>query len=220
MTHRQRSKRVALACLPLPLAFAAACGDPPVPLPESASFPTWGVHLNMTWDDLASARPGAVLVPDTGVVEPLFRGFYRYGFTANPPRRGSRLVYIDHVMDEMDGDWARREWDALVAALAREMEIEPRCAEIDHGRLQWRRALLEEAGGPLAAAVEVVAVTTGDPGPGKADLITRAWLTEYATPVSRFLEGPEGAGGDLIEWGDCGEGGSESALSRGPKRVP
>ena len=190
---------------PLFLVLATACGDPPVPLPESAEFPTSGVHLNMTYDDLTSARPGAVLVPDTGVVEVLMRGFYHYGFTASPPRRGSRLVYIDHVRDEMEGDWARREWDTLVVALARELDMEPRCAEIDYARLRWRRALLEEEGKPVAAAVEIVAVTTGDPGPGEAELITRAWLTEHAAPVSRFLEGPEGVGGSLLQWEDCGE---------------
>ena len=192
---------------PLLLALATGCGDPPVPLPESAEFPTSGVHLNMTYDDLTSARPGAELVPDTGVVEVLMHGLYHYGFTANPPRRGSRLVYIDHVRDEMEGDWARREWDTLVVALAREMEMEPRCAEINYARLRWRRALLEEEGKPVAAAVEIVAVTTGDPGPGEAELITRAWLTEHAAPVSRFLEGPKGVGTELLQWEDCGEDG-------------
>ncbi len=118
----------------------------------------------------------------------------------------------------MEGDRARREWDALVAALARELDMEPRCAEINHARLRWRRALLEEEGGPVAAAVEVVAVTTGDPGPGEAELITRFWLTEDAAPVSRFLEGPAGAGENLVESADCGEGGSEGAFSRGPRR--
>ena len=68
------------------VAFAAACGDPPVPLPDSAPFPADGVHFNMTYRDLASTRPGAVLVPDTGVVEALMRGSYHYGFTSNPPR--------------------------------------------------------------------------------------------------------------------------------------
>ena len=157
----------------------------------------------MTYDDLTSARPGAVLVPDTGVVEVLMRGFYHYGFTASPPRRGSRLVYIDHVKDEMDGDWARREWDTLVVALARELDLEPRCAQINYARLKWRRAMLEDEWNPVAAAVEIVAVTTGDPGPGEAELITRVWLTEHAAPVSRFLEGPEGVGGDLLQWQDC-----------------
>ncbi|MYI46465.1 MAG: hypothetical protein F4123_08865, partial [Gemmatimonadetes bacterium] len=199
MTHRQRTGSTSSPCFPLLLAFAVACGDPPVPLPESAPLPTHGVHLNMTYSDLTEARPGAVLVPDTGVVEVLFRGFYHYGFTSNPPRRGSRLVYIDHVRDEMEGEWARREWDTLVVALAAELELEPRCAEIDYARLKWRRALLEDEGSPVAAAVEVVAVTTGDPEPGEAELITRVWLTEYAAPVSRFLQGPEGVGGDLLQ---------------------
>lgn len=206
MTGPRRAGRMVWPCFPLLVVSAAACGDPPVPLPESGPFPTSGVHFNMTWDDLTSARPGAVLVPDTGVVELLFRGFHNYGFTENPPRRGSRLVYIDHVMDEMEGDWARREWDTLVVALSRELDMEPRCAEINYARLRWRRALLEEEGSPVAAAVEVVAVTTGDPGPGEADLITRAWLTEEVAPVSRFLEGPEGAGVDQLRWEDCGEG--------------
>ena len=189
---------------PLLLTFAAACGDPPVPLPESAPYPADGVNFNMTYRDLGSARPGAVLIPDTGVVEPLSRGSYHYGFTSNPPRPGSRLVYMDHVQDEMEGDWARREWDTLVAALARELDIDPRCAEIEYARLQWRRAMLREEGSPVAAAVEIVAVTTGDPGPGEAKLITRAWLTGHAAPVSRFREVPEGAGG-LIQWEDCEE---------------
>ena len=214
MTGRRRTGRLVWPCFPLLVVSAAACGDPPVPLPESAQFPEYGVHFNMTWDDLTNARPGAVLVPDTGVVELLFRGFYNYGFTANPPGRGSRLVYIDHVMDEMEADWARREWDTLVVALSRELEMEPRCAEINYARLRWRRALLEREGSPVSAAVEVVAVTTGDPGPGEADLITRAWLTEYAAPVSRFLEGPEGAGVDQLRWEDCGEDGSPGDTAR------
>lgn len=105
----------------------------------------------------------------------------------------------------MEGDWARREWDTLVVALSRELAMEPGCAEIEYARLKWRRAMLQEEGSPVAAAVEVVAVTTGDPEPGEADLITRAWLTAHAAPVSRFLEVPKGAGG-LIEWEDCEEG--------------
>lgn len=211
---RQRGGPTASPWSSLLLVFAAACGDPPIPLPESASFPTWGVHLNMTYDDLTSARPGAELVPDTGVVEVLMRGVYHYGFTANPPGRGSRLVYIDHVRDEMEGDWARREWDTLVVALSRELDMEPRCAEINYARLRWRRALLEEEGSPVAAAVEVVTVTTGDPGPGEAELITRVWLTEHAAPVSRFLEGPEGAGVDQLQWEDCGKDGSPGDAGR------
>lgn len=191
---------------PLLLAFATACGDPPIALPESASLPTEDVQFNMTYRNLTKARPGAVAVPDTGVVEALTRGFYRYGFTSNPPRHGSRLVYIDHVRDEMEGDWARREWDTLVVALARELDMEPRCAEIEYARLRWRRAMLQEEGNPVAAAVEIVAVTTGDPEPGEAELITRVWLAEHAAPVSRFLEVPEGVGGRLIPWERCEDG--------------
>ena len=163
----------------------------------------------MTFRELTKARPSAVLVPDTGVVELLMRGYHRYGFTTNPPRRGSRLVYVDHVEEETEGmreDWARREWDTLVEALARELEIEPRCAEIEYARLKWRRAMLEEEGRPVAAAVEIVAVTTGDPEPGEAELITRVWLTEHAAPVSRFLEGPQGTERSPIQWRDCEEG--------------
>ena len=205
MTHRPGAGRIVTPRFPLVFAFAVACGDPPVPLPESASFPASEVHLNMTYGDLTRARPGALLVPDTGVVEALFGGFHRYGFSSNPPRRGSLLVYVDHVMDELDGDRARREWDTLVVALSRELRMEPRCAEVDRARLKWRRALLEEEDGPVAAAVEVVAMTTGDPGPGEAELITRVWLPEHAAPVLRFLKGPEGVGG-LVRWEDCGEG--------------
>ena len=105
----------------------------------------------------------------------------------------------------MEGDWARREWDTLVVALAREMDIEPRCAQIEYARLQWRRAMLQERASPVAATVEIVAVTTGDPGPGEAELITRAWLTQHAAPVARFREVPEGAAGP-IRWEDCEEG--------------
>lgn len=203
MTHRRRSGRPASSCLPLLVAVAAGCGEPPVPLPESAPFPGRGVRLNMTYGDLMNLRPGAVLIPDTGVVEALMHGSYHYGFTSNPPRKGSRLVYIDHVRDEMEADRARREWDALVVALAGELGLDPRCMAIDHARLRWRRAMLQEEGGPVAATVEIVAVTTGDPGPGRAELVTRVWLPEHAAPVSRFLEAPEGAGEDLLEWEDC-----------------
>ena len=91
---------------------------------------------------------------------------------------------------------------------------EPTPAEINYARLRWRRALLEEEGKPVAAAVEIVAVTTGDPGPGEAELITRAWLTEHAAPVSRFLEGPEGVGTELLQWEDCGEDGSGGDAGR------
>ena len=185
------------------LTFATACGDSPVPLPESAPLPVDDVHFNMTHRDLVNARPGAELIPDTGVVEVLTYGFHRYGFTSNPPRPGSRLVYIDHVRDEMEGDRARREWDTLVAALARELDVEPRCAEIEYARLKWRRAMFRDEARPVAVSVEVVAVTTGDPGPGTAELITRAWLTEHAAPVSRFLEVPEGS---LVRWEGCEEG--------------
>ena len=214
MRHGRDARALASPGFPLLLAFASACGDSPVPLPKSAPLPADEVNLKMTFRELSNARPGAVLIPDTGVVELLTRSFHRYGFTSNPPRAGSRLVYVDHVMDRMDEGWARREWETLVEALATEMEMEPRCAEINHARLRWRRALLEEEGSPVAAAVEVVAVTTGDPGPGEAELVTRVWLTEHASPVSRFLEGPEGAGAGQLQWEDCGEDASPGDAER------
>ena len=156
----------------------------------------------MTFHDLREIRD-VMVVPDTGVVEELWRGRYHYGFTSNPPRSRSRLVYIDRVREEMEGDWARREWDAAVAALAAELDVEPRCAAIEYARLRWRRALLREEGGQVAAAVEVVGVTSGDAGPGEAELITRVWLTEHAAPVSRFPKVPEGAAGSLLRWEAC-----------------
>ena len=159
----------------------------------------------MTFHDLREIRDVMVL-PDTGVVEELWRGRYHYGFTSNPPGRRSRLVYIDRVREEMEGGYARREWDALVAALAAELDVEPRCAAIEYARLRWRRAMLREEGRQVAAAVDVVGVTSGDAGPGEAQLITRVWLTEYAAPVSRFPKVPEGAGSRLPQWEACGTG--------------
>ena len=190
--------------------LATGCGDPPVPLPASSPFPTGEVHLGMTFHDLREVRPDVMVVPDTGVVEELALGRYHYGFTANPPRGRSRLVYIDRVRDEMAGDHARREWDELVAALAAELDLEPRCAVIEYARLRWRRAMLGEEGRPVAAAVEVVAITTGAPGPGMAELITRVWLTEHSAPVSRLLKVPQGAGSGLPQWEACEAGSSRS----------
>lgn len=205
MTGRGRagnpSRSPAIACLLL----SAACGDPPVPLPTSGSLPADDVHLGMTFRELLEARPGAMLFPDTGVVEELWRGRYHYGFTANPPRHRSRLVYVDRVRDEMQGDYARREWDRLVRSLAAELDLQPHCAAIEYARLRWRRAMLRGDGRRVAAAVEVQAVTTGDPGPGLAQLITSVWLAQYATPVSRFPEVPEWAGDRMPRWEACAE---------------
>ena len=146
MTGRGRagnpSRSPAIACLLL----SAACGDPPVPLPTSGSLPADDVHLGMTFRELLEARPGAMLFPDTGVVEELWRGRYHYGFTANPPRHRSRLVYVDRVRDEMQGDYARREWDRLVRSLAAELDLQPHCAAIEYARLRWRRAMLRGDG--------------------------------------------------------------------------
>lgn len=187
------------------VAIAAGCGDPPVPLPVSSPLPVDRVHLGMTFHDLREVRD-IMVVPDTGVVEELFGGRYHYGFTATPPRRRSRLVYVDRVRDELEDDYARQEWDTLVAALAAELEVEPRCAAIEYARLRWRRAMLQEEGRPVAAAVEVVSVTTGDAGPGEAQLITRVWLTAYPVPVARFLKVPEGVESRLPQWEACGSG--------------
>ncbi len=208
MTRGGRPTDLVSPALSLPaalVAVAAGCGDPPVPLPASSPFPIDEIHLGMTFHDLREIRD-IMVVPDTGVVEELFGGRYHYGFTASPPHRRSRLVYVDRVRDEMEGDYARSEWDALVAALAAELEVEPRCAAIEYARLRWRRAMLREEGRPVAAAVEVVGVTSGDPGPGDAELITRVWLTAYPPPVSRFPKVPEGVGGGLPRWEACRTG--------------
>lgn len=176
--------------------LALGCADSPTfQLPLSTQFPVDDVRLGMTFDDLRRARSEIMLVPDSAmVVEELFRGRYHYAFTSQrqnrAPSRGSRLVYIDRVDEEVPGDYARRRWDSLVVALADELGMEPRCSSIEYGRLNWRRAAFREDGQSVAASVDVVGVTIGDPGPGEAELVTRVWLTESVSPVSPLLDAP------------------------------
>ncbi|MDE2803784.1 MAG: hypothetical protein OXN18_01420 [Gemmatimonadota bacterium] len=174
-----------------------SCADPPTfHLPLFTQFPVDDVRLGMTFADLRQARSEIMLVPDSAmVVEELFRGRYHYAFTSQrqnrAPSRGSRLVYIDRVDEEVPADYARRRWDSLVVALAEDLGMEPRCSAIEYGRLNWRRATLREDDQPVAGAVDVVGVTIGDPGPGEAELITRVWLTEFVSPISPLLDAPE-----------------------------
>lgn len=186
------------AALALVLAWPAlSCADSPTfQLPLSTQFPVDDVRLGMTFDDLRRARSEIMLVPDSAmVVEELFRGRYHYAFTSQrqnrAPSRGSRLVYIDRVDEEVPGDYARRRWDSLVAALADALDVEPRCSSIEYGRLNWRRAAFRGESQSVAAAVDVVGVTIGDPGPGEAELVTRVWLTESVSPISPLLAAPE-----------------------------
>lgn len=191
MTRRDISVVLFLAYL------ALSCADPPTfQLPLSTQFPVDDVRLGMAFDELRQARSEIMVVPDSAmVVEELFRGRYHYAFTSQrqsrAPGRGSRLVYIDRVDEEVPGDYARRRWDSLVVALAEELDVEPRCSSIEYGRLNWRRATLSGEGEPVAGAVDVVGVTIGDPGPGEAELVTRVWLTEFVSPVSPLLHAPE-----------------------------
>ena len=179
------------------------CADAPtIQLPLSTQFPVEEVQLGMTFGDLRQARPEVMVVPDSAtVVEELFRGRFHYAFASQGrnrgPSRGSRLVYIDRVHEEVAGDYARRRWDSLVVALADELGVEPSCSSIEYGRLRWRRASFREDGQPVAAAVDVVGVTIGDPGPGEAELVTRVWLTEFVSPVSPLLAAPDMAGSEL-----------------------
>ncbi len=197
-----------LACL------AIGCADTPtIELPLSTQFPVEEVRLGMTFGDLRQARPEVMVVPDSAtVVEELFRGRFHYAFASQGrnrgPSRGSRLVYIDRVHEEVAGDYARRRWDSLVVALSGELGVEPSCSSIEYGRLRWRRATFREEGQPVAAAVDVVGVTIGDPGPGEAELVTRVWLTEFVSPISPLLAAPDMAGSELpaSEWAaenDC-----------------
>ena len=182
---------------------AMGCADAPtIQLPLSTQFPVEEVQLGMTFGDLRQARPEVMVVPDSAtVVEELFRGRFHYAFASQRrsrgPSRGSRLVYIDRVHEEVAGDYARRRWDSLVVALAGELGVEPSCSSIEYGRLRWRRATFREDGQPVAAAVDVVGVTIGDPGPGEAELVTRVWLTEFVSPVSPLLAAPDMAGSEL-----------------------
>lgn len=191
MTRREVAPVVLLASL------ALSCADPPTfNLPLSTQFPVEDVRLGMAFDELRQARPEVMVVPDSAmVVEELFRGRYHYAFTSQrrnrAPGRGSRLVYIDRVDEEVPGDYARRRWDSLVVALAGELDVEPTCSSIEYGRLNWRRATFSGEGEAVAASVDVVGITIGDPGPGEAELVTRVWLRELVSPISPLLDAPE-----------------------------
>ena len=179
------------------------CGDPPVTqLPLPTQFPVEDVHLGMTFGDLRQARPDVMIIPDSAaVVEELWRGRYNYAFRSHgrnqAPSRGSSLVYIDRVDEEVRGDYARRRWDSLVVALAGELGVEPSCSSIEYGRLRWRRATFLEDGQPLAATVDVVGITIGDAGPGEGQVVTRVWLTDHISPVSSLLAAPDAVGSRL-----------------------
>ena len=191
------------ATLPLLATIATGCADfPPIQLPLSTQFPVDEVELGMTLGDLYHVRPGVMVVPDSAiVVEELMRGRFHYGFSSQrrnqAPGRRSRLVYIDRVDEEVRGDYARTRWDSLVVALAGELGVKPQCTMIEYGRLNWRRATFQGDGSPVAASVDVVGITIGDPGPGEAELVTRIWLTEYVSPVSRLLALPKAVGRHL-----------------------
>lgn len=183
--------------------LALSCGDlPTVQLPLATQFPVEEVHLGMTFGELRQVRTDVMVVPDSAtVVEELWRGRFHYAFTSHEgsqaPSRGSRLVYIDRVDEEVAGDYARRRWDSLVVALAGELGVEPSCSSIDYGRLRWRRATFLAEGRPVAAAVDVVGITIGDPGPGEGQVVTRVWLADHISPVSPLLSAPDVVGSRL-----------------------
>lgn len=180
--------------------LVSGCADTPTTeLPLATQFPVEDVHLGMTFGELRQLRPEVMIVPDSAtVVEELYRGRFHYAFTSHArsqaPSRGSTLVYIDRVDEEVPGDYARRRWDSLVVALTGELGLEPGCSSIEYGRLRWRRATFRADGQPVAAAVDVVGVTIGDAGPGEAQLVTRVWLTDHLSPISPLLAAPEAAG--------------------------
>ncbi|MDE2676372.1 MAG: hypothetical protein OXI76_00540 [Gemmatimonadota bacterium] len=190
------------------LLIPAACADPPVDLPPSSPFP-YNVQLGMSFQDLRLARPGIWLEPDSGwVLEEHTRGQYQYELTGDhwPPARGSTLIYVHRIDEELSGDYAAERWETLADSMAVDLSAEPGCATLAHGRLFWRRAMFREPGGQLEAAVELQITTIGDAGPGSATLTTRIWLAEYAAPVARFLEAPQAtAGGRLPDWAPCEE---------------
>ena len=192
----------------LAVCLLAACADPPVDLPDSSPFP-YNVQLGMTFGDLRDARPDVWLEPDSGwVMENHTLGQFQYEFTGNrwPPGRRSRLIYVHRIDEEFSGDFAAGQWNAAVDSMALELDTEPRCASIEHGRLIWRRAMFRKPGGQLEAAVEVQITTIGDAGPGTGTLTTRAWLAEYAAPVARFLEAPRSAArNQSVDWAPCEE---------------
>ena len=180
--------------------LVSGCADTPtIQLPLATQFPVEDVHLGMTFGELRQLRPEVMIIPDSAtVVEELYRGRFHYAFTSHvrsqAPSRGSTLVYIDRVDEEVPGDYARKRWDSLVVALTGELGLEPGCSSIEYGRLRWRQATFRADGQPVAAAVDVVGVTIGDAGPGEAQLVTRVWLTDHLSPISPLLAAPEAAG--------------------------
>ena len=183
-------------------ATSAGCADPPVELPESSPFPTDDVQLGMTFGELSLVRPSVWVDPDSGVVvEEFFGGRFHFGFTSQrghrPPTRRSKLIYIDRLDEELRGNRAESRWDSLVVALAGELEVEAECSAIEYGRLTWRRVTLRREGAAVAASVELQAVTIGDPGPGSAQVTTRAWLTDYAFR-GRGLHRTAAGGGESV----------------------
>ncbi|MYG81189.1 MAG: hypothetical protein F4187_05200 [Gemmatimonadetes bacterium] len=191
----------------------AACAEPPVDLPDSSPFPH-NVQLGMTYRDLRDARPDVWLEPDSGwVLENHTLGQFQYEFTGRwPPGRQSKLIYVHRIDEEFSGDFAAGQWNAVVDSMALELDTEPGCTSIEHGRLIWRRAMFRKPGGQLEAAVEVQITTIGDAGPGTGTLTTRAWLAEYAAPVARFLEAPRSAAqSQLLDWAPCEKQGPASS---------
>ncbi len=195
----------------LVIGLAAACADPPVDLPSSSPFPH-NVQLGMNYGDLRDARPDVLLEPDSGwVLEVHTLGQFQYEFSGNrwPPARRSRLIYVHRIDEEFSGDFAAGQWNAVVDSMAVELNTEPGCASIEHGRLIWRRAMFREPGGQLEAAVEVQITTVGDAGPGTGTLTTRVWLAEYAAPVAGLLEAPQSTTGtQSVGWAPCEESSS------------
>ncbi len=107
---------------------------------------------------------------------------------------------VDDVRLGMTFDDLRRaRSEIMVVALAEELDVEPRCSSIEYGRLNWRRATFRGEGEAVAGAVDVVGVTIGDPGPGEAELVTRAWLTEFVSPISPLLHAPALARSRLLD---------------------
>ncbi len=179
------------------LCVCLGCADfPTAGLPLATELPVDDVRLGMTFGELRQARPDVRFVPDTlTVAEELERGRFHYAFTSQrrnrTPGRRSRLVYIDREDEEIHGGLARRRWDSLVVALADEWSMEPRCSSVEYGRLRWRRATFMEDDRPLAATIEVVAITNGDAGPGEGQVFTRVWLADQVLPVSPLLAAPD-----------------------------
>ncbi|WP_419936682.1 hypothetical protein [Candidatus Palauibacter sp.] len=187
------------------LGSLAACGEPPVEWPESSPFPTEVIQFGMTFADLRLARPDIVIDPDEGSIEDAYYGnWLHYGFTswgANGPVPRSRLVYVDLVQTDLTRERAESWWSSRVADLSVDLGVEPRCSTMENGRLTWRRATLRPLDSPLAAAVEMH-VMADAPGSATAELTTRMWLPEYATPLADATD-PPGGGNQLPRWEPC-----------------